>query len=130
MLVDNQKIMQFLNYIEYQNDHAAMSDKIQSFLQAQTVPAYILFRNNSLYFFKDEATTPQITAIKTQYAELDYVRFDGQHISRVDPDYYLGYQSQSVGIEHELQQRSEIAKGRNSTNNNNNNNNNNGNNNG
>ena len=129
MQVDSQKIMQFLSYIEYQADHALMSDKIQTFLQAQTSSAYVLFRNNSLYFFADDSSTPQITAINTQYNEVDYVRFDGQRISRVDPDYYLGYQSHSVGIEHELQQRSAIAKGGNSTNNNNNNNNN-GNNNG
>ena len=122
MQVDSQKIMQFLSYIEYKADQAAMSDKIQTFLQAQTPSAYVLFRNNSLYFFADDTSTPEIAAVNTHYSELDYVRFDGQRISRLDPDYYLGYQSHSVGIEHELQQRSAIAKGGSSTNNNNNNN--------
>ena len=129
MQIDSQKITQFLSYIEYQADQAVMSDKIQTFLQAQTPSAYVLFRNNSLYFFADDTSTPEIAAVNTHYSELDYVRFDGQRISRLDPDYYLGYQSHSVGIEHELQQRSAIVKGGNSTNNNNNNNNN-GNNNG
>ena len=128
MPVDSQKITQFLTYIEYKADHALIFDKIQTFLQANP-SAYILFRNNSLYFFADDASPPNITAIKTQYTEPDYVRFDGQRITRVDPDYYLGYQSQSIGIEHELQKRIELTSGRNS-NNNNNNNNNNGNNNG
>ena len=75
-----------------------------------------------MYFFADDTSTPEIAAVNTHYSELDYVRFDGQRISRLDPDYYLGYQSHSVGIEHELQQRSAIAKGGSSTNNNNNNN--------
>ena len=122
MQIDSQKITQFLSYIEYQADQAVMSDKIQTFLQAQTPSAYVLFRNNSLYFFADDTSTPEIAAVNTHYSELDYVRFDGQRISRLDPDYYLGYQSHSVGIEHELQQRSAIAKGGSSTNNNNNNN--------
>ena len=122
MQVDSQKITQFLSYIEYQADQAVMSDKIQTFLQAQTPSAYVLFRNNSLYFFFFFTSTPEIAAVNTHYSELDYVRFDGQRISRLDPDYYLGYQSHSVGIEHELQQRSAIAKGGSSTNNNNNNN--------
>ena len=122
MQIDSQKITQFLSYIEYQADHALMSDKIQTFLQAQTPSAYVLFRNNSLYFFADDTSTPETAAVNTHYSELDYVRFDGQRISRLDPDYYLGYQSHSVGIEHELQQRSAIAKGGSSTNNNNNNN--------
>lgn len=123
MQVDSQKIIQFLSYIEYQADHALMADKIKAFLQAQPPSAYVLFRNNSLYFFADDSSTPQITAINTQYNEVDYVRFDGQRISRVDPDYYLGYQSQSVGIEHELYYQTDLTKGRHSTNNNNNNNN-------
>ena len=124
MQVDSQKITQFLSYIEYQADHAVMSDKIQTFLQMQSLSAYVLFRNNSLYFFADDASTPEIAAVNTHYNELDYVRFDGQRISRIDPDYYLGYQSQSEGIEHELQKRLDITYGRHSNNNNNNNNNN------
>ncbi len=85
---------------------------------------YVLFRHSSLYFFNAD-TIKYIEKTKDDYASEHYLRFDGEKVSRIDPEYYLGTLSKhrenyqdSHGADFEVNFRS----------NNNNNNNNNGNN--
>ncbi len=86
---------------------------------------YLLFRHSSLYFFANDALEFVEETIDN-FTDANYLRFDGEKVTRIDPEYYLG------ALKKDVQSNSEWSVGYewNSNNNNNNNNNNNGNNNG
>ena len=86
---------------------------------------YVLFRHSSLYFFHSGRLNA-VQATRDNYKVSDYLRFDGERISKLDPEYYLGplANRRSRSNDRLLDNGSESD-----TNNNNNNNNNNGNNN-
>ena len=81
---------------------------------------YVLFRDNSLYLFT-VAGLSEVKAVRSS-GGADYLRFDGERITQLEAQYYLGPESG----------RDDVAvfwgDGGGSANNNNNNNNNNGNN--
>uniref|UniRef100_UPI004055A2B4 hypothetical protein n=1 Tax=Candidatus Electronema sp. TaxID=2698783 RepID=UPI004055A2B4 len=82
---------------------------------------YLLFRRQTLYLFTVDglSAAEQLPGIKAA----DYLRFDGERISRLDPLYYLGPAAEKQGC------NDDYGGGDGCNNNNNNNNNNNGNNN-
>ncbi len=92
--------------------------------QAEAYP-YVLFRHHALYFFNHSGLL-SVENFRGQTLQL-YLRFDGQRITRLDPEYYLGLTPKGVA---EMEGMEDLFETGSSNNNNNNNNNNNGNNNG
>ncbi|WP_420208915.1 hypothetical protein [Candidatus Electronema sp. JC] len=82
---------------------------------------YLLFRGRTLYLFTADGLSAAKQLPGTNTA--DYLRFDGERISRLDPLYYLGPAAEEQGYD------DDYGGGDGCNNNNNNNNNNNGNNN-
>lgn len=83
---------------------------------------YLLFRGGTLYLFTASGLSAAEQLSGTNAA--DYLRFDGERISRLDPLYYLGPEGETENFT----EGGWIYGGGSSNNNNNNNNNNNGNN--
>ena len=75
---------------------------------------YVLFRDNSLYFF----TATGVSAVESMHAKNgnNYLRYDGERITQLNPAYYLGPKTADMT-------RETWSSDWNSNNNNNNNNN-------
>jgi hypothetical protein len=100
--------------------------RIQNHLSSQaTKYPYVLYRNRTLYLF-NAAGLEDMEGMPAKKGA-DYLRFDGETITQLDPEYYLG-----PDLEADDRDDTEgwMLGGTTSNNNNNNNNNNNGNNNG
>ena len=82
---------------------------------------YLLFRGGTLYLFTASGLSAAEQLLSTNKA--DYLRFDGERISRLDPLYYLGPAAEKQGC------NDDYGGGDGCNNNNNNNKNTNGNNN-
>ncbi|SDZ88573.1 hypothetical protein SAMN05660964_00518 [Thiothrix caldifontis] len=118
----------FLEEILLRSDHAAVQAKVVGFLGDGNVKSHVLYKNSSLYFIH-QAHLLDDMSVRCDFRDRDYVRFDGQRITRIDPDYYLGAAGATTASGASFS--FSLSFGESSTNNNNNNNNNNnGNNNG
>jgi hypothetical protein len=84
--------------------------------QARSYP-YVLFRNNCLYLFSVSGLS-SVEFMRTKKNGVDYLRFDGERITQLEEEYYLGPRVDNETNEDNLNFES--------NNNNNNNNNNNG----
>jgi len=122
-----QKTDLFLSLAKIKHKQPEVKLKILEHVNADSsLHNYVLFRHSSLYFFYDD-NVEFIEKTKDDYTDRYYLRFDGEKVSRIDPEYYLGALNKhcrdnkdaSAEAEYEISYRS----------NNNNNNNNNGNNN-
>ena len=114
----------FLEHINLQSGHSQVSEKVITFFRERLADKMVLYKNSSLYFMESDETK-LVERVETDFADHQIVRFDGQHVTRIDPDYYLGPERESSGFG----VRISISEGDSfSSNNNNNNNNNNGNN--
>lgn len=86
---------------------------------------HVLFKNKSLYYIHTDVKT-KINHVSTIFSGNYYLYFDGLHISRIEPEYYLGPNSSDKGGDFGYSLG--YTGGTTANNNNNNNNNNNGNN--
>lgn len=131
-IINQAKLELFLQQAVIIGNHDALKSQIHQHFSSGG--DYVLFRHSSLYFFRGgQAGLVKKTRDKYKYS--DYLRFDGERVSKVDPEYYLGaLASQRTGFNFEFDIFSDDnlsdsdSQGDNSNNNNNNNNNNNGNN--
>lgn len=117
------KLNLFLQQTTITQDVALLMQKIMQHLQEHDLN-YVLFRHSALYFF-NASSISFIEKTKDRYKSSDYLRFDGQRLTRLNSDYYLGLARNS--LEKPEQERS-FGDNSNNNNNNNNNNGNNGNN--
>jgi len=125
----NSKVDLFLNQAAITEQQIAdIKQKILDYL-APNKNKYVLFRHSSLYFFVDGALDTVETTIDN-FAESNYLRFDGEKVTRIDPEYYLGPIRPVKNVESEQGWTWGETTSTEYNNNNNNNNNNNGNNNG
>lgn len=114
----------FLDQINLHDQRSETKNKIIEFFAMEVKhPLHILYRNASLYFFIND-TQHQVEALKITINNDDLIRFNGEKVSRIDPEYYVGplHRKQGDSFGHGVSF--------NFSTNNNNNNNNNGNNNG
>lgn len=94
---------------------------------------YVLFRNSSLYLLQSGKVNA-VLKTRDNYGKGDYLRFDGERVSRINPEYYLGPMMLKppkagtsygqIGIGEELDGDTDGGDGSNNNNNNNNGNNN------
>lgn len=112
----------FLKLLALKNDDAVIKHRILAHVSQPL--RYVLFRNSSLYFFVGD-TLSDIEQTNDDCKNTHYLRFDGEKLSVIDPEYYLGEARTKQAVQ---QESAEIGFA--FSNNNNNNNNNNGNNNG
>ena len=100
---------------------------------AESNNKYVLFRHSSLYFFANGALDFVEETIDN-FNDSNYLRFDGEKVSRIDPEYYLGPLNKDVQNQNHSSswgfgyESGGGEWGSNNNNNDNNNNNNNGNN--
>ncbi|HIE00084.1 MAG TPA: hypothetical protein EYP59_07305 [Thiotrichaceae bacterium] len=124
----NSKVDFFLNLATITGSQATHVKKIIESYVNKDKNKYVLFRHSSLYFFADN-TVDFVESTSDDFKDRHYLRFDGEKVTRIDPEYYLGPLNKAVHPDTDnsliLIWENEI----NSNNNNNNNNNNNGNNN-
>lgn len=114
----------FLSLAQIKRKKPEVKIKILEHVNADSrLQNYVLFRHSSLYFFNADSIK-FIEKTKDEYASDQYLRFDGEKVSRIDPEYYLG----ALSKHHQDYQDSTTEFDKNHRSNNNNNNNNNGNN--
>ena len=84
------KVDLFLSLAKIKRKRAEAKLKILEHVNADIgLHNYVLFRHASLYFFNAD-TIKYIEKTKDDYAGEHYLRFDGEKVSRIDPEYYLG----------------------------------------
>jgi hypothetical protein len=127
----NSKVDLFLNQAAIRERHIAdIKQIILDYFSPHKEEKYVLFRHSSLYFFVD-GTLDTVKTTVDNFAESNYLRFDGEKVTRIDPEYYLGPVKpvQNVVESEQGWTWSSETTSTEYNNNNNNNNNNNGNNN-
>ena len=125
----NSKLDLFLNQATITGSQAS---RVKQIIQSYVNPdknKYVLFRHSSLYFFADN-TVDFVESTTDDFKDRHYLRFDGEKVTRIDPEYYLGPLNKAVQSDSDDSSGFYFICGNENTNNNNNNNNNNGNNNG
>lgn len=115
----------FLEHINLQSNHSQISEKIIAFFRAGLLDKEVLYKNSSLYFIESEETK-LVERVESDFADHQMVRFDGLHVMRIDPDYYLGPEKESSGFGIRITISESDSYYSNNNNNNNNNNGNNG----
>ena len=86
----NKKVDLFLNQAAIKKSRVAnLKQKILDYLAHNDRNKYVLFRHSSLYFFVDNAVKTVETTVDN-FTETNYLRFDGEKVTRIDPEYYLG----------------------------------------
>jgi hypothetical protein len=85
----NSKVDFFLNQAAITEQHIADIKQIILDYLTPNKDKYVLFRHSSLYFFVD-GTLDTVKTTVDHFAESNYLRFDGEKVTRIDPQYYLG----------------------------------------
>lgn len=130
-VINQAKLDLFLQQAVIRSNYDALKFQIHQHFNAGG--DYVLFRHSSLYFFRDGIVS-SVQATRDQYQYRDYLRFDGERVSKIDPEYYLGAlasrhtQSGENLFDDDNSNDSDSDSSGDNSNNNNNNNNNNGNN--
>jgi hypothetical protein len=84
--VDEIRLGLFMSQAKIRQQQDALKQRIRRHVADG---GYVLFRNSSLYLLK-EGKVAGMFGTKDNYKQADFLRFDGQRVSRLNPEYYLG----------------------------------------